>query len=118
MNETTTITFPVWEVSPATTPLPEVPYKVAIESLLGAGFPGRRISKPMTRRLLDAHILEVRIDNDRIGRVMIPCIDETLEMVEDARGESPFGDGLPDHKLIEVSDDTFGRGSKGEPLFS
>jgi hypothetical protein len=38
MNETTTTTFPVSDVSPATTPLPEVPYKVAIESLLGSGF--------------------------------------------------------------------------------
>jgi hypothetical protein len=39
MNKATTTTFPVSDVSPATTPLPEVPYKEAVDALLKTATP-------------------------------------------------------------------------------
>ena len=55
--------------------------------------------------LLNSHILQVSVGDDRIGRVVIPGIDEPLEVVGDAEGELSLGDVLPDHELVEVVDD-------------
>jgi hypothetical protein len=43
-----------------------------------------------------------------------PGIDKSLEVVADAQGKPSFGDILADDELIELSDDGFGSGDRGE----
>ena len=52
--------------------------------------------------LLDSHIVQIRIGDDRIRSAPIPAIDETLEMIRDTQGEASLGDVLPDDVLVEV----------------
>ena len=49
MNKATASTFSVSDVSPATTPLAEVPYKEAVEALLNTSVPERRSRSAMPR---------------------------------------------------------------------
>ena len=44
------------------------------------------------------------------GASSIPGIDESLEVVADAEGEPPLGDGLPDHELVQVGNQGLGSG--------
>ena len=50
----------------------------------------------------------VGVGDDGIGSVTIPGIDETLEVVGDAEGEAPLGDGLTDDELVEVGNQGLG----------
>ena len=67
--------------------------------------------------LLDSHILQVGVGDDRVGSVTIPGIDETLEVVGDAEGEPSLGDVLPNHELVEVGDQGLGSRDRGEECF-
>ncbi len=60
--------------------------------------------------LLDSHIVQVGVGDDGIGSIPIPGIDDPLEVVRDAEGEPPLGDGLTDHELVQVGDQGLGSG--------
>jgi hypothetical protein len=63
--------------------------------------------------LLHDHIPEIGVGDDGVGGVFVPGIDESLEMVGDAKGEASLGDLLTDDELIEVGDYGLGRWDRG-----
>ncbi len=65
-------------------------------------------------RLLDPHILQIGIGDDRVRRTTIPGIYETLAVIRHAQGEPPLGDVLPNHELVQVGDDGSGGWDRGE----
>ena len=81
------------------------------------GFP--ELQGPIRRMLLFSTTTSCRSASATmwIGSVPIPGIDETLEVVGDAKGEAPLGDVLPDHVLVQVGDQGLGGWDRGETGF-
>jgi hypothetical protein len=46
--------------------------------------------------------VQVRVGDDWVASLLIPAIDEALEVIADAEGEPPLGEILPNDVLVEV----------------
>ena len=64
--------------------------------------------------LLDPHIVQIWIGDDRFGIVTIQGIVETFEVVADAKTERSVGEIMTDYKLIEMRCQRFWRKDRGK----
>ena len=60
--------------------------------------------------LLDSHIPQIGVGDDRVGGVLSQVSTNRLKWFGDAKGEPPLGDILPNHELVQVGNQDLGGG--------